>query len=563
MHSSRADFSSLHTQQGYWGEDDSISSCVSPCGFKSDAALFGVASEVVFEGMVFVAPVGKGVSVEAELAKRLKPNMVACDGEWVVVYETCELGFLVARLVAARADGVKGRGVARVLEFQEQSKDPTINISILPLWHITTTIKMAKVFSLRGQALKLDTAADLEKHIGGLKDQDVEEFHLEGNTIGVEASEALAKILETKTSLKFANLADIYTGRLLSEIPKSLNALLTALLKCPNLHTINLNDNAFGLNTVEPLRPFLSKHTPLQHLYLNNNGLGPAAGALVAEALEKLAENKATARKEGKNVPDLETVICGRNRLETGSMAAWVKAYTANNKVKTVKMVQNGIRQEGIATLLQHGLSNCKQLDTLDLQDNTFTALAAKSLASVVPSWTELWDLGVGDCLLSARGGRLLGRALATGGNKKLEILRLQYNEIDAKGLKAISDAASHGTALPRLRRVELNGNKFSEEDASIETLRELLEKRKEESADDYPRVDEDDEDAWGLDELDELDDEDEDEEDGEEDDDDEEEAKEEKIIDEADAAESQPVSQKQDKDVDDLAAALGKTEIK
>ncbi|KAI5370187.1 putative leucine-rich repeat domain superfamily [Septoria linicola] len=421
---------------------------------------------------------------------------------------------------------------------------------------------MANVWSIRGQALKLNTADDLEKHIGPLRDNaDIEEVHLEGNTIGVEASQALAKVLQTKQKLRFANLADIFTGRLLSEIPQALDALLTALLQCPHLHTINLNDNAFGLNTVEPLRPFLSKHTPLQHLYLNNNGLGPAAGTLVADALVQLADNKAAARKDGKNVPDLETVICGRNRLETGSMAAWVKAYTANNKVKTVKMVQNGIRQEGIAQLIQHGLSQCSTLDTLDLQDNTFTALAAKTLSSVVPTWTEIRELAVGDCLLSGRGGRMLGEALAKAGNKKLEVLRLQYNEIDAKGLKAISDAAA-GSALPRLRRVELNGNKFAEEDPSIEPLRDILEKRKEEKTDEYPGVDEDDEDAWGLDELDELEDEDSDDE-ADDDDDDDIEAEEEKVVKEADAAESQPVSQKKDADVDDLANALGKTEIK
>ncbi|EGP92308.1 uncharacterized protein MYCGRDRAFT_66253 [Zymoseptoria tritici IPO323] len=422
---------------------------------------------------------------------------------------------------------------------------------------------MANVFSLKGQALKLDTAADLQKHVGPLESNaDIAEVHLEGNTIGVEASQALAKILATKKNLRIANLADLFTGRLLSEIPAALDALLTALLQCPNLHTVNLNDNAFGLNTVEPLRPFLSKHTPLQHLYLNNNGLGPAAGTLVAQALEQLAEYKAAARKEGKEVPDLETVICGRNRLETGSMAAWVKAYTANNKVKTVKMVQNGIRQEGIATLLQHGLSNCAVLETLDLQDNTFTSLAAKTLSTVVPSWAELKELAVGDCLLSARGGRMLGEALAKAGNKKLEILRLQYNEIDTKGLKAISDAANAESALPRLRRVELNGNKFAEEDASIEALQKVLEKRKDEQAEEYPGVDEDDEDAWGIDELDELDDDDddEDEEDGEAD---ELEAEEEQIVKDADEAVAEPVSAKTDKDVDELADVLGKTEIK
>ncbi|TKA82766.1 hypothetical protein B0A55_01101 [Friedmanniomyces simplex] len=426
---------------------------------------------------------------------------------------------------------------------------------------------MANIFSLKGRALKLNNAADLETHIQPLRDNpDISEIHLEGNTIGVEASAALAKILETKSKLRYANLADIFTGRLLAEIPQALDSLLTALLKCEQLHTINLNDNAFGLNTVEPLRPFLSQHIPLQHLYLNNNGLGPAAGTLVAESLAQLAEKKEQARKAGKEVPHLETVVCGRNRLETGSMGAWVNAYTANSHVKTVKMVQNGIRQEGIAMLLQHGLSACGELRVLDLQDNTFTSVASETLANILPKWPALLDLGVGDCLLGARGGRQLGEALAQGNNTKIEVLRLQYNEIDAKGVQAICDAALSSKAMPRLRRVELNGNKFSEEDPMIEKLQELLSSRKESEGKKYPDLDEEDEDAWGLDELDELDDEDEDEDEDEEADGqeaDEVEAEEEKVLKEADEAENEPVSQKQDKEVDELADALGKTELK
>ncbi|KAI7489156.1 ran GTPase activating protein 1 [Hortaea werneckii] len=410
-----------------------------------------------------------------------------------------------------------------------------------------------KVFSLKGQALKLDTAEDLEPHIAALRTAtDVEEFHLEGNTIGVSAAQSLASVLATKSTLQTANLADIFTGRLLSEIPQALDALLQALLHCPNLTTINLNDNAFGLNTVEPLRPFLSQHTPLQHLYLNNNGLGPAAGTLVAEALEQLAANK----KAKPGVPHLETVVCGRNRLENGSMEAWVKAYKANCHVQTVKMVQNGIRQEGIKTLLSQGLSACKDLRTLDLQDNTFTVLAARTLADVVAQRPDLRDLGVGDCLLSARGGRMLGDALARGQNQKVEVLRLQFNEIDSKGLQALADAAVK--ALPRLRRVEVNGNKFAEEDPSVEALQEVLSKRKENAADEYPDVDAEDEEAWGVDELDELEDED-----SEDDEDDEVEDEEEQVVKDSDAAEHQPVAERKDKDVDDLATALGKTELK
>ncbi|EAT77469.1 hypothetical protein HBH56_212780 [Parastagonospora nodorum] len=423
----------------------------------------------------------------------------------------------------------------------------------------------SKIFSIEGKGLKLTTAEDIEPHIQDLKAHDqVEEVRFLGNTLGVEASEALAKVLETKKSLKVANLADIFTSRLLSEIPPALSHLVTALLSLPELHTVDLSDNAFGLNTVAPLVDFLSQHTPLRYLYLNNNGLGPAAGVLVADALTALAAKKEAARKEGKQVPDLELVICGRNRLETGSMQAWAKAYAANSGVKTIKMTQNGIRQEGITHLLAHGLSHLSKLETLDLQDNTFTAMGANALGSVVGKWTEMRELGVGDCLLGGRGGVALASALAKGQNKKLEVLRLQFNDINAKGLAGLTSAAS--SSLPALRRVELNGNKFGEDDSSIDKLREVLDARKEESGEH-----EDDEEYWGLDELDELDDDEEDEEsDAEakhgEDSDEEGVEVEEKtarqIVDNKLAEESN-VAQQKDKKVDDLANALAKAEIK
>jgi Ran GTPase-activating protein 1 len=257
-----------------------------------------------------------------------------------------------------------------------------------------------------------------------------------------------------------------------------------------------------------------------------------------------LHAKKEKARKAGKEVPDLETVICGRNRLENGSMTAWAKAYSLHTGVKEVKMVQNGIRQEGISHLLTDGLRHAKGIKVLDLQDNTFTILGAKALATVAPGWIEIQELGVGDSLLSAKGGVIVANALAKGKNTQLEILRLQYNDITTKGLEAFTKAAKE--ALPALKKIELNGNKFSEGDQSIMELKEKL-------GGDVIMEDE-----WGLDSLSDL------EEESDEESEEEEEAEKlrEKLLDEAEEAQEEPVAQDDDKEVDALAAKLAKTEV-
>jgi len=418
-------------------------------------------------------------------------------------------------------------------------------------------------FSLANKGLKLDTAASIQEHIAPLSSStDITHIDLSGNTLGVGACEALAPLLSKQSKLEYADLHDIFTGRLVTEIPPALDHLLTALLQCPNLHTVDLSDNAFGLKTKDPLVDFLTKHAPLKHLLLNNNGMGPIAGTSIAEALVQLASKKDEARKGGQDVPDLESIVCGRNRLENGSMQAWTQAYQAHSKgMKSVKMIQNGIRPEGISLLISEGLSKCEQLEVFDLQDNTFTLKGASILARAVSRWPNLKELGAGDAYLGSRGSIKVFEALGKGKNKKVEILVLEYNNITPAGVKALLQATKDG--LPALRRVELNGNKFEEDDASVEDLSALLSERKDEAG-----KDNDPENYWGIGDLDELEGEDDDEEeeedeDGEVDDEDEEaEEMREKTLKEADEAEEANVSQKKDADVDELADILDKTKV-
>ncbi|MCJ1352340.1 MAG: hypothetical protein MMC33_002324 [Icmadophila ericetorum] len=427
------------------------------------------------------------------------------------------------------------------------------------------------IFSLEGKSLRLNTAADAASHLEPLRSSDAfTEIRLQGNTLGVEASQEIASLLKSQKSLQVANLGDIFTSRLVDEIPSALSALLTSLLELPELHTVDLSDNAFGLMTVEPLVAFLRAHIPLKHLILNNNGLGPRAGSMIGEALSELADRKEEARRQGKDIPALETIVCGRNRLENGSMDAWAKAFQKHKGVKIVRMVQNGIRQQGITTLLREGLKGCVELEVLDMEDNTFTITGSQALAEAVVGWKSIRNLCLGDCYLSARGGVVVAEALGKGHNTGLQTLKAPYNNWTTKSVQALLAATTKG-GLVNLRRLELNGNKFAEEDESVESLRILLDKRKEEHEE---KGGDTKENEWGLDELDELDDDDEDsaaedeEEEAAEEDEDEDgkkettEAEGEAILKEADAEENENVSQKKDEDVDALADKLGKTEL-
>lgn len=220
-------------------------------------------------------------------------------------------------------------------------------------------------------------------------------------------------------------------------------------------------------------------------------------------------------------------------------------------------MVQNGIRTEGTVALIKDGLKNAKGLKILDLQDNLFTIKGARALADAVLQWPEIEELAAADTLWGTKGAGVLAKALKKGQNKKLKVMRMQYNDVNAKGLEELTDAIK--TSLPALQKIELNGNKFSEDDVSLFELRELLDERKEKFAGDVIH-----EDDWGLDELDELESDDEDEEEDESEEEEKEEAEEaeerrEKLIEMEEEAQEEPTVQLKDKEVDQLADELAK----
>ncbi|KAH8090642.1 Ran GTPase activator [Filobasidium floriforme] len=327
----------------------------------------------------------------------------------------------------------------------------------------------SKSFSILGKNIKAQSRADLEPYISELeKFEDVEEVHFGGNSLGVEACQAIAEVLKTKKSLKVADFADVFTGRLISEIPTALSAICDALQSHTSLVELDLSDNAFGGRCADAMVPFLENNRHLQVFKLNNNGLGIWGGTVVAKALLENAKKSKAAGEES----NLKTVVCGRNRLENGSAPYFAEAFAAHGNLIEVRLPQNGIRMEGIHALAQ-GLSKCPKLESLDLQDNTCTESGTRSISASLPSWPELRTLNLSDCLLSPKGGVSLATALEKGANPKVETLKLQYGEMDARAIHILAKAIQEH--LSSLTTLELNGNRADPEDECIERIKDAL----------------------------------------------------------------------------------------
>lgn len=117
-----------------------------------------------------------------------------------------------------------------------------LNVDILTA-ALGSTYFSPKGVSFAGKSLKLDTEADGKLNLKKIqirysffflnclakpvieaieKCENLQFLNLEGNTLGVESSAAIAKALEKHPEFKQALWKDMFTGRMKTEIPKAL-----------------------------------------------------------------------------------------------------------------------------------------------------------------------------------------------------------------------------------------------------------------------------------------------------------------------------------------------------
>ena len=330
-----------------------------------------------------------------------------------------------------------------------------------------SSVKDEKLISFAGRKLKVDTADDAKEIVDAIKSTvDVTALRLDGNTIGLEAAIEIAEALKDQAKFEKALWSDIFTGRLRSEIPPSLehlgDGIITAKAK---LAELDLSDNAFGPDGVKGIKKLLMSEScyNLCVLKLNNNGLGVGGGKLLSEAFIQCHASSSLAGSPFA----LKVFISGRNRLEDEGAKALSKAFKILGSLEEITMPQNGIRPDGVAALAEAFQEN-KNLKTININDNTCTESGAKAIGKCLSSLRNLETLNVGDCLLKNSGALALAPELAVDMPKLKEVI-MSFNEIRIEGALAVTRSMKNKNSLSLLN---LDGNQLGDQ---VDDIQELM----------------------------------------------------------------------------------------
>jgi Ran GTPase-activating protein 1 len=320
---------------------------------------------------------------------------------------------------------------------------------------------------------KYNTFEDCAELVKELKsDQKYEVLEFSGATFSLEACKLIAENLQSHP-IKIANFNDMFTGKKSDEIPHAVKHLMDAL-RNKEVSSLDWSDNAFGPNGVRGFIDYMAGNTICVSLNINNTGLGPEGGRLVANGLKGYTLAQYDSNDLSKYTPaqycKLEKFIAGRGRLEDVGIIALSQAFEAMKSLKILYLPQSGITPKGMISLAK-ALKDNNNLEELNLYDNNIGKKSgATEMITAISGMKRLKLLNLGDCMLGIKAVTALAKVLKT--MNTLEELDLSYDGVNDDTVKVLQEVIENN---PNLRVLNLNGNHMTSN--GIKEIKKSLEK--------------------------------------------------------------------------------------
>jgi Ran GTPase-activating protein (RanGAP) involved in mRNA processing and transport len=178
----------------------------------------------------------------------------------------------------------------------------------------------------------------------------------------------------------------MFVARSKLEVPQSILSISQGLAHS-RLQRLDISNNAVNVYGAENLLHFLSKAAFLQVLLISNCGLGPLGVAHIAQGL--------------KGTPELRVFSIGRNRMEDPGIISLAKSLSHVPKLEELFVYQNTLKEGGLRELFLNLRENCKNLSSLDVNDNFVRKTATTELALLLKQNLALRNINLSDCLVS------------------------------------------------------------------------------------------------------------------------------------------------------------------
>jgi len=185
--------------------------------------------------------------------------------------------------------------------------------------------------------LKWDDPKDLDQMMLEIIENKskIASLELTHNSIGTECAKRLSSAISQLENLTSVNYRDLFVSRLKEDLPISLKYLMESLSN-KKISFLDLSDNAFGPTAIPSFDFFLKSATSLEHLELENNGLGSEGAEMVCNAL---LQNE---------IIKLKTIKINRNRLDEKGALSLAKVIGKMKSLEHLELFQNGISSKGM-----------------------------------------------------------------------------------------------------------------------------------------------------------------------------------------------------------------------